>query len=81
MIIITAIRRALGFLRAEASSTGLQVEDIPDPHADEPCINNGRDITYRQLNEELADVYAREREACMPRDLSDLKAALRAETR
>lgn len=81
MTIITAICRALGLSGARKTAAAFVAGDIDDPHADEPCIINGRDITYRQLNDELADVYARQREACAPRDLSDLKAAIIAQSR
>ncbi|MGZ3218390.1 hypothetical protein [Paracoccus sp. T5] len=75
MTIIIAICRVLGISRAGKSAAGLIAEDIHDPYADEPCIINGRDITYRQFNDELAAVYACKREASVPSDLVELHVA------
>lgn len=90
MTIITEISRFLERRRSAKRAENISAvefdtfEDpwtLDDAHADEPCMNNGREITFRQLNQELAEYYARQRSMFAIKPAANLNAAILAPIR
>lgn len=90
MVIFTAISRFLERRQLAKRAENLSAvefgtfEDpftLDFPDGDETCVNNGREITFRQLNQELAEYYARQRSMFAIKPAANLNAAILAPVR